>query len=133
MPGFGLIGLAGDREHHLALLGELDRIAQQVDQDLAQAGHVADDGFGGVRIDQVGQVQPFLGGAGRQQVQRALDALAQVKGLVLQLQLVGLDLGEVEDIVDDRQQRFAAVADRLDEVALLRVQLGIAAAGWSCR
>ena len=33
----------GHREHHLALLGELDRIAEQVEQDLPQPRHVAAD------------------------------------------------------------------------------------------
>src|SRR5690349_23973943 len=36
-----------------------------------------------------------------------------------EVELAGLDLGEVEDVVDDREQRVGAAADRLGEVALL--------------
>ena len=91
------------------------------------------DGLRGVGIDQIGQIEAFLGSLGGQQIERALDAFAQIEGLVLQLQLVGFDLGEIEDVVDDRQQRLAAVADGLDVIALLGVQSRCRAAGWSCR
>ena len=60
----------------------------------------------------------------RQQVQRVLDAGAQIERLALQLQLAGFDLGEVEDVVDDREQRFAAGIDRLHVTVLLVVQRG---------
>ena len=56
------------------------------------------------------------------QVERRFDALAQVEGLALDVQPPGLDLREVEDVVDDRQQRLAAVADGLGELALLVVE-----------
>ena len=36
-----------------------------------------------------------------------------------QLELAGLDLGEIEDVVHDRQQRVGARADRLHELGLL--------------
>ena len=39
-----VLALLGDHaQHHLAGLGELDRVAQQVEQDLAQPRHVAVD------------------------------------------------------------------------------------------
>ena len=54
--------LAADGEHHLAYLGELDGVAEQVDQDLAQTSHVAHDGLRRVFGHHVGQIQPFLRG-----------------------------------------------------------------------
>ena len=39
------------------------------------------------------------------------------------VELAGLDLGEVEDVVDDRQQRRAGIVDLADVVALLGRQL----------
>ena len=53
------------------------------------------------------------------QVHRRLHALAQVEGVALDVHAPGLDLGEVEDVVDDRQQRIAGVADGGGEVALV--------------
>ena len=50
----------------------------------------------------------------------ALDhTLFDVERVRLEFHATGLDLREVQDVVDDRQQRFAADADRVDEVALL--------------
>ena len=122
-----------DRDDHLAVLGELDRVAEQVDQDLAQPGHVADDHFGCLRGDQVGQLQPLLGSPGGQQVERALDALAQVKRLMLEFQLVGLDLREIEDVVDDRQQAIRRCRGRSRRNRAAPRSVRCRAAGWSCR
>ena len=47
----------------------------------------------------------------RDEVERRLDALAQVERLRLDVHAPGLDLREVEDVVDDREQRVAGVAD----------------------
>ncbi len=107
------------------MLGELDGIVEEVDQDLAQTGHIAGDSLGRARFDQVGQVQPFLRGFGGQQFQGALHALAQVKRLAFQLHLAGLDFGKVQDVVDDGQQGIGAVADSLGEFSLLRSQAGV--------
>ncbi len=51
------------REHDLALLGELHRIAEQVQDDLAQPGHVADDGRRNTVFEQVGGVEMLFDGA----------------------------------------------------------------------
>ena len=47
---------------------------------------------------------------------------AQGERLALQLDLAGLDLREVEDVVDDRQEGIAGRPDRLGVVALLLVE-----------
>ena len=70
-------GLRGDREHHLALLGELHRVAQEIQHDLAQARHVADDRLRHVALEHVGHVEVLFHGARAHQVQGGLDALAQ--------------------------------------------------------
>ena len=43
----------------------------------------------------------------------------------LEVELARLDLGEVENVVDDRQQRFGRVAGRLEVLPLLARQLGV--------
>ena len=65
---------------------------------------------------------PLAAAERRQHVEGALDALAEREGLGLQLDLAGLDLGEVEDVVDDRQERLGGGVDGLREVALLVVE-----------
>ena len=59
---------------------------------------------------------------GAHQVERRLHAIAQVEGLRLDVHAPGFDLREVEDVVDDGQQRVAAVADGGRVVALLVVE-----------
>ena len=116
---------AAHREHDLAPLGELDRVREQVQEHLAQAGHVTDDRGRGAVADQVREVQALLGGPRGHEVERALDALPQVERLGLELELPRLDLGEVEDVVDDGQERVAALTDDLRELALLVGQRGV--------
>ncbi len=115
----------GDFDDHLALVGELHGVADEVDQDLPQPGHVADQNLGDGVIHQAGQVEVLLRRLGRQQVQGLLDAGVELEGMVLQLELARFDLGEVEDVVDDRQQRVGAAAGGLDIIALLVGQLGV--------
>src|SRR5690606_25667355 len=43
--------------------------------------------------------------------QRLVDQIAQVEGQILQYQLAGFDLREVEDLVDDRQQAIGGFVD----------------------
>jgi hypothetical protein len=114
-----------DRQHDLAGVGELDRVRQEIEQDLAQARHVADDRGRNVAFEVVDEVQAFLDGARRDEVERGLDALAQVERLRLELHPVRLDLAEVEHVVDDRQQRIARFADRRDVVVLLGIELRV--------
>ncbi len=112
-------------QYHLALLGELDGVVEQVEQDLAQAGDVAGNGVGNVVVDLVGQVKPLLRRPRGHEVERAFDAVTQVERLVLQLHLARFDLRKVEDVVDDGQQGVAAVADDLGELALFVVEKGV--------
>ena len=105
--------------------GELHRVAEQVEHDLPQAGHVADDRRRDVAFEHVGRIEVLLDGARGDQVQRRLDAFAQVERLRLDVHAAGLDLREIEDVVDDGQQRVAGFADRRDVVALLGVERGV--------
>ena len=81
---------------------------EQVEQDLAQPRHVADDRRRHVALEHVGDVEVLLRRARADEVERRLDALAQVERLRLDVHAPGLDLREVEDVVDDGQQRVAA-------------------------
>ena len=92
---------------------------------MAQARHVAKDRGRDLGPHEIGQIQTFFRRLGCQKIEGALDALAQVERLVLQLHLARLDLGKVEDIVDHREQGISALADGLDELVLLRGQVGV--------
>jgi hypothetical protein len=46
------------------------------------------------------------------EIEGRFDALAQIESLRLDVHPARLDLREVEDVVDDREERIAGVADR---------------------
>ena len=110
----------------MAALGELDGVAEQVGEDLPDASRVADHPVGHVRRDAQHHVQPLLLRGDAEQSPPTPPAPARrSKGSGSSIELAGLDLGEVEDVVDHREQRLGRAAHRLRVLALLRVQMGV--------
>ncbi len=107
-----------DRQPHPSGLRELHRIAQQVGQDLPDAGGVADIGAQGVRGDRHLQVQALGLGGGVEQGAAGVDRTGQVEGLGPQLHLAGLDAGQVEDVAEQGFQRLGRGFDQRDHLAL---------------
>ena len=71
----GIVGrffCQGDMDHHLAALGELDRIAHKIGQHLAHAPWVPTHPGGKARIQETGEIQPFTVGAFGQELQHIL-------------------------------------------------------------
>ena len=94
-------------DEHVAVLGELDRVADQVGQHLLQPRRIAD------------RRRPARRGRCRRSARAPSGARASASGLSasaidraqrerhrLELELARLDLREVEDVVEDRQQRI---------------------------
>ena len=116
---------AARAHQHVAAGGELERVRHQVHEDLADAQLVALGPAMQVRIDVEQQLDAFLMRALREQVDDFLDHLADVEVLGLEAQLAGLDLREVENVVDDGEQRVGRALDRRRETALARIELRI--------
>ena len=89
-----------DTQPDLALVGELDGIADQVGQDLLQAQGVADQGAVGQRRGVGGEAQALGPGGRPQEGVDLVQQRGQDEGPGLQLNLPGLDLGEVENFVE---------------------------------
>ena len=89
-------------------------------QHLAQPRRVPADDRGDVRVDDGDELQAARGGRLREHVDLVLDGLADVEVDRLELEAASLDLGEVEDVVDDREQAVARRADHGHELVLLR-------------
>ena len=98
-------GQALQREPDRACLGELDGVAQKIEQDLSQPQGIAQYALGHVGRDVGCELHALGGGLRGQRLDRALDQLhrRQVEGL--EIEATGLDLREIEDVVDDAQQR----------------------------
>jgi len=95
--------------------GELGRVRQEIEQDLAQARRIGAhiervEGIGDVEDDRIAVVV----GPAANDADGGLRQGADVDGTLLELELAVLDLGIVEDLVDDFQQRLAGGANGLD-------------------
>ena len=96
-----------DPDLHCALGGELDRVAHQVGQHLAQPHGISHQHGRHRRID----VPPDLQTPGprwrREDPEHVHEELAQIEGPHLQDELPRLDLGEVQNIIDQGEQGLA--------------------------
>ena len=90
----------------------LTALETQVGDDLAQAAAVAAHDGRDVVVDERRQLEPLAVRLRREHLARVLDRLAQVEVVRVELELAGLDLREVEDVVDDAEQRLARARRR---------------------
>ena len=104
-----------DLEHHFAIflrlpcntqadeaaVGELDRIADEVDDDLPEAMRVADQGVGHHRIDLAAELEVLCLRALGNAVDGKLDTPPDAEGDLFEIDLAGLDSREIQNIVDD--------------------------------
>ena len=122
-----------DADDDLTLLGELDRVADEIEQDLPEPSGVADQGVGHVRLDLAGELQPFLVGAEGQGAQGLPQHVPQRELGVVELELAGLDLGEVEQVVDHVEQGIGRGLDDRQVLPLLARCPGCRGPARSCR
>ena len=107
---------------HRARLGEFDGIAHQIHPHLPQPVGVAHGQCGHLPVHLQHERQP-LGACRRlEQGERVLQNLPRAERNALELHLIGLDLGEVEDVVDERKQGIAGDEDVVDKAVLLGVE-----------
>src|SRR5581483_3569464 len=122
--------LLGELHPHgdAALLGELDRVRQEVLEDLVQPLRVGGDRRRHVRPRDLDvQLEALVL---RERAERPLDVVADVADRDVgdsNVHLPGLDLRQVEDVVDQLEQVGARLVDRLRELDLLlrQVLLGV--------
>lgn len=108
-----------DRGSHRALMRELDSVADQVVQDLPQALRVTDEPIREIIGDVRTELHPFCVGLGRKWLDGARHEVADMKLSVDDFKFGCLYLREVENVVDDREQRVRRGANGLEMVPLL--------------
>ena len=89
--------------------------------------------FGKSRSRQPADLQCLVAGARRQQLDHPLRGVGDVERSGAELDLARLDLGEVEHLVDQRQQRLGRGGDGAGISALLGRELGVERGARSCR
>ena len=108
-------------------LGELDGVAEEIEEDLAEAFFVGDDGIGQGRIGQEREFDGLGAGAGSDHVGDALEEGEEAEFGGGDFEFAGLDFGDVEDVVDDGEEVFAALLDDGGALALFGGGGGVAA------
>ena len=91
-------------EDNAAGIGKLDGVAQQVREHLLNTHDVAADLRRDIGLDKAVQGQTFTHHQRQIVADDVRDHLARDEAPRLDLQLLRLDLGEVEDVIDDLQQ-----------------------------
>jgi hypothetical protein len=124
--GEGFFGGGGDADGDAAFFGELDGVADEVAEDLADAAVVAVDEGGQAGGDLGVDGEAGFSGAGAEEGADLVQAVAQGEGGVLDLDLAGFDLGEIEDVADEGFERLAAAGNHIHEGALLGGERGVA-------
>ena len=112
-------------ELHAAGLRELQRIRQQVDQNLAQALFVGIDDEGQHRRPLEDEVDAFGDGLNAKHSDELVEEFAQPHLVARQVKPAGLDLGNVQNAVDQPGQMVGATPDHADLIARLRIEAGI--------
>ena len=114
----------GGKNADRASFRELHGIADQVDQNLLGAHAVALDAPWHTRRQGHDQFQRLGLGLLRQQIGGAENGVVKIEFGGLQPQRTGLDLGNIQNIVDDPQQMFGRVLRRFHQAGLARVEFG---------
>ncbi len=107
-----------DRHDDLAELGEFDRVVAQVYQHLSQAQWVSQQMCWHRRVHIQQQFQALFFRLQSHQVGQVVQYVFQVEIDGFEFQLARLDLGEIQDVVDNAQQTDGTAIDLVHVVVL---------------
>ena len=111
-------------QFHLAGAGELDRVVHQVDEHLAEAARVAAQLRRQLWVDAAADVDGSMGEARADEGAHLAGDGLRGEGDLLEVEPAGLDLGKVENVVEQGEQRVGAGPDGAGKGLLLAVQIG---------
>ena len=107
-------------DRNLPLPGELDGVAQEVGQYLPHATGIAAQPPQHIAAEQTPQLETLLLGLERQQFHCSFHNRYKVEVNTLDGQFARFDLREIQDVVDDGQERVPRPADDLCIFTLFR-------------
>ena len=120
------LAIRADAQADAAPLGELDGVAQHVDEHLTQLVDVGHDVSGDVadQLHEEGQLLPVRADA--EHHLQVVEQAGQVERGGVQGRAAGLDLGHLQDVVDQGEQMLAAAVDGPQVLALPGVEVPVA-------
>ncbi len=110
---------------HLALLGKFNGIVAQVGENLSQSSRIPHQMIGHIVAGGVDQLQPLLLALGADQHRKVGQHLIQLEGNRLHGELACLDLGKIENVVDDAEQRLGRCLNFCQIIVLLFIEIGL--------
>ncbi len=116
---------AFDRDTDAALVGEFDRIAGEVGKNLTQALAVGANEARRSGAKRGGDLDALALGARREQFDDALGEPAQIDHLDDEIESASLDLGQIEDLVDQRDERAPRTANRFHVACVFGIKRGV--------
>src|SRR5580704_4016191 len=114
-----------DSEDHFTLLGKFDGIPQQIDENLPQSRRVAYQCCRDVMVHIYDQFKALLVRPERHRSCRVSDVVTRVEFNRVELQLACFNLGEVQDVTDDREKGIGRRSDNPKVCPLLGCKLRI--------
>src|SRR5262249_24061719 len=112
-------------EPDLAPFGELDRVVDEVREDLTESQGVAAQALGHRARDVGEELQAFVVGLLRGERDDGTENIVDREVRGFKIELTGLDLREMQDVIDDAEQECPGVVDLADVVALLGIERGL--------
>jgi hypothetical protein len=100
----GRLRFGRDAHDDRSELGELERVPDEVQDDLPYAAWIPDQRIGRIPGDVDGELQALLMGAEGQWLQRVAQCRAEGELRRIKLEPARLDLGEIEDVVDEVEE-----------------------------
>ena len=99
---------------HTSLVGELYRVGDQVGHDLPQSSRVGEQGLGNSLVDLEVEGDALFLGLDREHGDDLGHDDMGCEAYLLEFEVSRLDLAEIEYVVDELEEMFAAAADRLE-------------------
>ena len=100
---FASVRLAFDPDEDPAQVGKLDRVADEMHQDLPQPRRITTEHIGYAHRDLTGEFDILLGSSRGQHFERVVQRVAQAERTTVKFQFPGFDFRKIQDIVDNLQ------------------------------
>jgi hypothetical protein len=120
---FVLLYAAMDKD--LTILGELDSVANDVQQDLAETETIALELSRYVLVDDIIEFETFVDGHRRGEIVDLFNQCTNVHPVHVELYHAGFGLGQVEDVVNKSTQALGASSNNADMFHLLGGQVAV--------
>src|SRR5207249_1263689 len=92
-------------DENLTLIGELDRVSDQIHQNLPQAIGVTNHQIGHLIRYLASEFDVLFGGSRGKNFQRVIQTIAQPEGRRMKVKFASFNFREIENVVDDLKQR----------------------------